>query len=652
MKHIVPIVLLAALLPCSNGFSQTLFSYGNKTVSSEEFMRNFTRNNNNLTPAARETALKENLDLYIRYKLKVQAAYDMRYDTLMNQREELTNFRRQIENNYLDEKELFNKLVEEAFQRQQKDIRLLHIIIPFDKKVKPADTAAAYAKINEAYKKLKAGEDFAKVAKQYSADPDVAVNNGDLGYITVFSLPYEMENAAYKTPVGKFSAPFKSAVGYHIFKPVSERKALGKIKAAQVLLGYMPGASDAEKKVVAAKVRELYNQLKKGEPFENVARAHSSDYLSAQYGGVLPEFGVGKYEAAFENAVFGLVKDEDFSQPFETAFGWHIVKRISQVPVNGNREDAAAMQQLTELVRNNSRAEISKNAFAEQAVKKVGYKAALLDKQKLMGLTRTEISGVPTNDPNLNANTLLHTVGNQKVTVGNFWQYAKDVRSTGTPGSDDAEKLLKDYINATALEYYRNHLEEYNPAFKSQLMEFKDGNLLFEAMEKNVWNKAAQDSAGLVKYHAANSGKYIWEKSATAIIFSAADMTTARELSDKINANPKDWKNIMEPYLQSGKAQADSGRFELGNIPVAERTAFSNNLLTLPYSPNNDGTAVFAYIFKVFEPGDRRSFEEARGLVINDYQVFIEDKWIADLKKKYPVKMNESVWADILKKGK
>jgi peptidyl-prolyl cis-trans isomerase SurA len=648
MKHILSVVLLTAmLLSNQTSFAQTLFSYGPKTVSREEFIRNFSKNNNPATN--REAALKENLDLYIRYKLKVQAAYDMHYDSLPNQKEDLRGFRRQIESNYMDEKETFNKLVDEAFARQQKDLRLSHIIIPFDKNVKPADTAAAWAKINEAYKKLKAGEDFGKVAKQYSADPDVSTNNGDLGYITVFSLPYEMETVAYGTPAGKYSAPFKSSVGYHIFKNIGERKALGKMKAAQILLAYTPGASEAEKKAVEAKIRDLYSQLQKGEAFENLARAHSSDYLSAQYGGVLPDFGVGKYDAVFENAVYSLAKDGDYSQPFSTAFGWHIVKRMGQVPVNSNRSDAEAMRQLTEQVRTNSRAEISKDAFAQQIIKRTGYKAAPLDKQKLFALTRTEISGVPTNDAMLNANTLLHTIGTQKVTVGNYWQFAKDVRSTGAAGGDDAEKLLKDYVKATAMEYYRNHLEEYNTEFKNQLTEFKDGNLLFEAMEKNVWNKAGQDSAGLVKFHAASKAKYIWDKSATAIIFSVSDLKTAQELSEKIKKDPTGWKNIMEDYTQT--AQADSGRFELSNIPVADRTNFQNNMCTLPFTPGNDGSAVFAYIFKIFEPGGQRSFEEARGLVVNDYQVFLEDKWIAELRKKYPVKINDAVWKDVLKKG-
>ena len=51
--------------------------------------------------------------------------------------------------------------------------------------------------------------------------------NGDLGYVTVFTLPYDLENIVYSLKANSFSAPFKTKMGYHIFKNVSERKPLG-----------------------------------------------------------------------------------------------------------------------------------------------------------------------------------------------------------------------------------------------------------------------------------------------------------------------------------------------------------------------------------------------------------------------------------------
>ena len=71
------------------------------------------------------------------------------------------------------------------------------------------------------------GKDFGETAMQYSEDPFVKNNQGDLGFITVFDLPYSMETVAYKTPLGKYSPVFRTNGGYVIVKKTAERTARG-----------------------------------------------------------------------------------------------------------------------------------------------------------------------------------------------------------------------------------------------------------------------------------------------------------------------------------------------------------------------------------------------------------------------------------------
>jgi peptidyl-prolyl cis-trans isomerase SurA len=126
-------------------------------------------------------------------------------------------------------------------------------------------------------------------------------------------------------------------------------------------------------------------------------------------------------------------------------------------------------------------------------------------------------------------------------------------------------------------------------------------------------------------------------------------MNTVNDVSKEIKEG-KPWKEILTKY--ESNLNADSGRFELSNIPVADRTAFSEKLVTTPFSPNKDNNLVFAYIIKLYPEGAQRNFEDAKGLVINDYQTKLEESWIASLKKKYPIKINDAVWKDVLAKGK
>jgi peptidyl-prolyl cis-trans isomerase SurA len=191
------------------------------------------------------------------------------------------------------------------------------------------------------------------------------------------------------------------------------------------------------------------------------------------------------------------------------------------------------------------------------------------------------------------------------------------------------------------MEYYRRHLENYDKEYATQLKEFREGNLLFGAMQKKVWDAASSDSVAVRKYYDENVQRYKWEKSADAIIVTCSDPHDLDSTQQKIKTNPFSWRHIAEE--SNGMIQTDSGRFELAQIPVAGRTNFTVGLLTAPVTNEQDSTKTFAYILKLHNENEQKGFEDAKGAVINDYQQSLEEKWIADLKKKYPIKINKKV---------
>jgi peptidyl-prolyl cis-trans isomerase SurA len=360
----------------------------------------------------------------------------------------------------------------------------------------------------------------------------------------------------------------------------------------------------------------------------------------------MPDFGTGKFDPVFESAIYNLAKDGDYSQPFTTAYGYHIVKRMGREPVGSNRNDQGVIQQISEMVRNDSRNEKVKEVFVKTIMSKIGYREAPVNRAKLLLLTDSAMAGIMVKDKLITEKTTLHQFQKQTVKVGDFWQFAREARSNNQFKGKNSEGLLKEYVKATAMEYYRDHLEEYDAAFKNQVMEFKDGNLLFEAMEKNIWNKSAQDTVGLLKYYNENKQKYKWEASADAIVFTAANKQTADELAAKAKANPTAWRDSA--LLYNELVQADSNRYVLADLPAPENTRFANGLWTTPIPAGSEGAMVFSYIIKTHPAGQQRSFEEARGFVINDYQHLLEEKWIADLKRKYPVTVNQKAWQQII----
>ncbi len=147
MKKVVLIFCLL-LFSCSF-FGQTLVHYGNQSISRKEFLTAFRKNN--IQVKATDKSYRDYLELYIRYRLKVQAALDMKLDTLPGQITELQNFKSQIVDQFTNDESSLNQMAREAFTRSQHDLRISYIFVASPKNASPADTAKAWKKIQEAY---------------------------------------------------------------------------------------------------------------------------------------------------------------------------------------------------------------------------------------------------------------------------------------------------------------------------------------------------------------------------------------------------------------------------------------------------------------------------------------------------------------------
>jgi peptidyl-prolyl cis-trans isomerase SurA len=405
----------------------------------------------------------------------------------------------------------------------------------------------------------------------------------------------------------------------------------------------MPNADNSEKEKKKTLADSVYTALQKGASFREMVTRYSSDNISFQSGGLLPEFGTGRYSEDFENAAFGLAKDGDISKPVLTSFGFHIIQRVERVPVNSDKTNAAAMSQLKQAVQADKRILVAKQMLARKVMKNVGYKKAVYNEKQLQGYADSLYAGrKPKQLPAMNDKTLLFSFPQQKVTVADFVKYINSVKNTPEVlRGKSTPQVLQQYTETVAMEYYRNRLETYNKEFSSQLKEFKDGNLLFEIMQRRVWDKAAADSVGLKNYYSNNKNKYWWEASADVILFTCSDSASAAKAKNTFTKNPSDWKTLAQN--SDGTVQADSGRFELTQLPISVSGNIQAGAVSEPVKNTTDNITVFAYVIKTYKDRSPRNFEDARGFVINDYQSFLEDKWIETLKKKYPVKVNELV---------
>ena len=646
MKKNSLVVIIANCLAITTS-AQTLFTYGNNKVDAKDFLRAYKKNNTQpVTNKAK--AIADYLDLYINSRLKIHEAYERRFDTLPQIKAEVDNLRLQIIENYMNDAETVNRLSKEAFQRSQKDIHAAHIFISFKNGKGETDTIAAKNKLNEVLNRLAKGDDFFAVAQQSSDDPSARNNKGDMGFITVFTLPYEFENVIYTTATGKYAKPYRSAAGYHIFKKLAERKALGKIKAQQILLTIPPGSDDITKKHIAALADSLYKRIIAGDDFSKLASEFSNDYISAASYGNMQEIGVGDYDPAFESVLWSLPKNGAVSKPFLTSHGYHIVKRNEIKPVITDINNKSNQQELQQRIAADSRWKTSRNFIYTRVIKKGVFQKLPYRDAELWALVDNALQSKQLVAASyLNNSSGLFKLGDSISHVSDFINYARSFRFKPDGNPKSYELIMEEFVHDRMYNYYREHLEDFNEEFRNQMSEFREGNLFFEIMQVEIWNKAQADSAALVALYEKNKKNYNWQQSADAVIFFCSDQTIAKTVFDEIKKQPTEWRTTAEKYNE--KVAADSSRYEWAQIPGIEKMMPQEGMVTTPVINKSDFTASFAYIIKVYPQPTTRSFSEAKGLVINDHQVLLEEQWIKELKKKYPVKIDKNVLSSISK---
>lgn len=632
---------LSFLLFCISSNAQTLFSYGTNTVDKKEFWRAFSKNNNGATD---EKSVRDYLDLFIRFKLKVQAAKDAKLDTLPNIKNDIAGFRAQLSDQYMQNNTAVKEIVTEAQERSKTEIEIAHIYIVYG-----FDSSAAKKQIEKAYLQLQTGADFGKTAEAFSTNEYVKSTKGYIGYISVFSLPYEIESVVYNTAAGSFSKPVAGPTGYHILKVISKRKSAGTMKAAQVLIAVPENASAQDIDSAKQKAEMVYKAAKAGEKFEDLAFKYSNDRMSYAAGGLIPEFNFTKYDPAFSKTAFSLKNDGDISEPVRLADGFHIIKRISLKPVPENNSNPDFLQEMTEKVTADTRVNIAMLRVKEQMKTASGFKQLPYKEKELWTLTDTTLRAKNyVSFFKANQNKPLFLLKGKTVTVADWLKYAKMQQPFHNSASIDYNKLLQQFTETTVEQYYKDRLENNNEDFRYQLKEFSEGSLLFEIMDKKIWSVAPTDTAALLNYYNKNKTKYKWQSSAAAVIFNCSDTAVANRALLMMKNNPLKWKEYMNDF--NGTALADSGRFEMNQLPPLSAGEIKPGIFTPVTINPNDGSASFSYIISLFNTEDQRTFEDAKGLVINDYQLLMEEQWIAQLKKKYPVKINETVLKSLIKK--
>ena len=612
----------------------------NKPITKSEFLKVYLKNNPN--PKFDKVAIDEYLNLYKKFKFKVLEAQYLGYDTLPNLKTELAGYRKTLSLPYLTDKIENEKLITECYERLKKEIRASHILIKIDENAQPADTLEAYNRITQLKKKIEKGADFGAIAREYSDDPSAQYNNGDLGYFTAFQMVFQFENAAFNTKIGEISNPIRTKFGFHIIKATDSRSAKGTMKAAHIMISANEKSTDEEKLNAENKIQEIYEKLKKGEPFEELAQNFSEDLSSSEKGGILPEFGTGtttRMITEFETNAFSLEKDNDFSAPFKTDFGFHIVKRIQLTPLASFEK---LKKEIQSKINRDDRVHLSQNHFIEKLKKEYNYQVLSTKELKWFykNIDTNYYNGGWTGN-GLTTNKELFKIDQKVFTQKEFSNYLaenyRQIRKTSI--KQLVNDQFKNWVNFELLAFEKSQLEVKYPDFKTLMQEYHDGVLLYEIMTDLIWNKASLDTIGLNTYFEANKNKYMWKERINATVYECG----SQKIADKVVKLLKNDTINSRHVLQIINDTSELNLSVKTNLYEKENTTFLKNItlkkgVNLPYQ---HGLKI--YVVKVDEiiPPSAKLLNETKGLVITDYQNYLEQTWLEELSKKYSFKVIE-----------
>ena len=622
-----------AMVQAKGSKDPELMTINGKGVPLSEFEYLYHKNNSQqLTPQS----IDEYLEMFVTYKQKVADAENEGIDNTEAFKNEFDGYRKELAEPYLRNKAMEDSIIRSVYSHLLEDVDVSHVMVA--SKGPGIDPAAQKHMLDSLRTAIINGADFAAVAKKNSIDRAAQNNGGHMGWIPVGRLPYTFEDAAYQTPVGQISPVIETPFGFHIVRVEGRRPARGKVLVEHILK-LTQGLDDEAAAKKKAEIDSIYNVVKGGADFEEVAKKESEDPGSQRNGGKMNWFGAGQMVPEFEEASSTL-KNGEISEPFKTAYGYHIVKRLDWKPVDSfetmepmiknlvQRDERAQMPRKRKIAELRGKFKVRENAEAINGVKEEILKNGALDSALI--------------EKYLTSNVTLATVGKTPILLSEV------VSEIGSPLAGSAEQQAAQFeervsraIDNVVTENERQDLAKNNADYRNLLNEYRDGMLLFEVSDRKVWTKAKQDKEGLEKYFETHRDKYKWDKPRfkSYVVFATSD-SLMQLAQNYLNSN-----NIPNDSL------ANSLRKEFGKDVKIEKViaAQGENNITdyLGFGaekpePKGKWAFYFPYRGKVLEAPEEAA--DVRGAVTGDYQSELEAAWVAQLKQKYPAKINKKVF--------
>ncbi len=638
------IILISFAFIASISYAQELMIIGQEKVSVDEFLRIYQKNNQSTTSYS-EKDVQEYVELFTLFKMKLQEAKRMRLDTLPMLKEDYQKYTDQLVQNHFVDKNYIENIWKAQYEHMKYDVKVAHIMVKCAPNANPSDTLIAYNKLN--YLRQQATKDnFAKLATENSEDQSSAIKGGLLGYITAFMTFPEFEQPCFQTPIGAISSIFRTQYGYHILHVLDKRAARGKIKVAHIYL------KKSEKPEVAEKqIQEAYKQIiSKKITFENAVKKYTEDASTKENYGILNEFGVSEMVNDFEEQCFALKNSGDLSRPFMTEYGWHLVKLIEKIPVKGYEDSKDYIKQR---MANDPRVNNLKGIAYNRILAKYKFTESPANLSPLMANMPDTFfmikNWVLKPMKAIESNTLFSFAG-KSFNLKDFTNYVNTNYQTASSRSkkEALDAMYAAYKEKVIWQMAKELLSAEDKTYSQLESEYMNGLLIFEIMDREVWKKALADTLESMKMYEEVKSNY-WFKD--RFMLEGIKTKKTEGLDTYIQSlTSLSAKVVFEKIKQS----KDSNEFvyyertiERGDYPEIDK-AMDAKAISVQFK-DEDKSSILAKVVKLLPPSIK-PYSEIRGRIQNLYQNKLEKEWGANLRSKYPVKINNIELSKIIKK--
>jgi len=636
ISFLVTAFLAFLIVSCAPEHANIVISqFSNDKITMEEFEKAYSKNVGGYETAAKDSFenYKNFADLYTNFKMKLADAYVRGYqnDSTLNQ--ELLDYKKKVGSSYILEKYLVEPSIKDWYEKRKIEIRASHLMLRVDSTGEAAVAKFAQSLLDS----IKNGAKFEDMVAKYSQDQYSKVRGGDIFYFTAGQLPFEFEDACYKTPKDSvYPEVVKTKFGFHIIKVTDIKPRVPKIKASHILISYMNDAGIVDTAAAELTMDSVLTELKSGKDFAEVAKKFSDDTGTKDKGGDLGFFERRMMVQEFDEAAFNLEVGE-VSDVVRTNFGLHVIKVTEKESYPTFEADKENLKNLLKRSRYPELYTELINSYKKEYNYKLNENAI----QQMVGYNDSTVIGGEMKGISEIGNNAVFSFSNHTETVSDF--YSKIKTDTEFSGKKFTSDILNKGVNKLTeqllLEEKALSLEKTDAQFADLMKDYQNGIFIFKLQEDEVWNKVSVDSVKLYDFYQNNMQKYSWP-----------DRVEYTEIYSKKDSVINSYYRMLEEgesfdslavKTERSQVKNKNGKYDLQVVGSTEFSKIANNLSNIgDYSEPISNPGGFSILrLDIKDPARLKTFEEAKAEVSGAYQEYeskrLEKEYIDSLKNKY-----------------